>query len=57
LARAINELLDPIREKRSYYEKRIDDVREILHQGTARARAIAGENMEDIICHMGLFRP
>ena len=57
LSRAINELLDPIREKRNYYEKRIDDVRDILHQGTARARGIAGENMEDIISHMGLFRP
>jgi tryptophanyl-tRNA synthetase len=57
LSRAINELLDPIREKRNYYEKRIDDVRDILRQGTARARAIGGENMEDIISHMGLFRP
>ncbi len=57
LSRAINELLDPIREKRNYYEKRIDEVRDILRQGTARARAIAGENMEAIISHMGLFRP
>ncbi|HWP91893.1 MAG TPA: tryptophan--tRNA ligase [Thermodesulfobacteriota bacterium] len=57
LSRAINELLDPIREKRNYYEKRIDEVRDILRQGTARARAIGGENMEEIISHMGLFRP
>lgn len=57
LSRAINELLDPIREKRNYYEKRIDEVRDILHEGTARARGIAAENMEDIISHMGLFRP
>jgi tryptophanyl-tRNA synthetase len=57
LSRAINELLHPIREKRNYYEKRIDEVRDILRQGTARARAIAGENMEDVISHMGLFRP
>jgi tryptophanyl-tRNA synthetase len=57
LTRAINELLDPIREKRNFYEKRLDDVRDILRQGTSRAKEIAGKNMEDIVSHMGLFKP
>lgn len=57
LARAINELLDPVREKRSFYERRLDEVREILRQGTSRAKEIAGKNMEDIVSHMGLFKP
>jgi tryptophanyl-tRNA synthetase len=57
LARAINEILDPIREKRSFYERRLDDVRDILRQGTSKAKDIAGKNMEDVISHMGLFKP
>jgi tryptophanyl-tRNA synthetase len=57
LTRAINELLEPIREKRNFYEKRLHDVRDILRQGTSRAKEIAGKNMEDIVSHMGLFKP
>ena len=57
LARAINEILDPIREKRSFYERRLDEVRDILRQGTSKAKDIAGKNMEDVISHMGLFKP
>jgi len=57
LTRAINEILDPIREKRSFYERRLDEVRDILRQGTSRAKDIAGKNMEDVISHMGLFKP
>ncbi len=57
LAAAINRLLEPIREKRTYYENRMDDVRDILHEGTARANETARENMEQIINHMGLYKP
>jgi len=57
LARAINNFLDPIREKRSYYERRIDEVRDILRRGTQKAYDIAKKNMEEIISHMGLFKP
>ena len=57
LARAINELLEPFREKRSYYENRIDDVKEILHNGTQKAKEIAKENMEQIIGSIGLYKP
>jgi tryptophanyl-tRNA synthetase len=57
LARAINELLEPIRERRSYYENKLDDVRGILHEGTKRANAAARRNMDEIISHMGLYKP
>jgi tryptophanyl-tRNA synthetase len=56
LAAAINNLLEPIREKRSYYENRMDEVREILHNGILRANEIAKMNMDTIIKKMGLYR-
>jgi len=57
LAAAINELLQPFRDRRSEYEKRPDDVRDILREGTRRAREAAHENMDQIISAMGLFKP
>ena len=56
LARAINLLLEPVREKRAQYEKRTDEVRDILREGTLRAKRIAEENMEEIKEKVGLFR-
>ena len=56
LARAINLLLEPVREKRAQYEKRTDEVRDILHEGTLKAKRIAEENMEEIKEKVGLFR-
>ena len=56
LARAINLLLEPIREKRAQYEKRTDEVRDILREGTLKAKRIAEENMEEIKERVGLFR-
>jgi len=57
LSAAINDLLEPIREKRSEYESRPDDVRDILREGTKRAHDKAHENMDQIISAMGLFKP
>ncbi len=57
LAAAINELLQPFRDKRAEYEKRPDDVRDILREGTSRAREKAHEIMDQIISAMGLFKP
>jgi len=57
LAAAINELLQPYRDKRAEYEKRPDDVRDILREGTNRAREKAHEIMDQIISAMGLFKP
>ncbi len=42
---ALNNLLDPFRERRSYYEAHLDEVRDALESGTARARVAAQETM------------
>lgn len=57
LAKAINLKLEPFREKRSYFESRIDDVKDILHEGTRKAKEAAKQNMEEIIEKIGLYRP
>ena len=57
LAVAINELIQPYRDKRAEYEQRPDDVRDILREGTKRAREKAHEIMDQIISAMGLFKP
>ncbi len=46
LAAALNDLLDPIRERRAHYGARMDLVREALAHGTRQAQAIARETME-----------
>lgn len=38
----------PIREKRSYYEKRPDEVNDIIEEGSRKARDIARQTMEDV---------
>ena len=48
LAAAINAMLDPMRERRAALLARPDRVREIAHEGSRRARAIAGETMERV---------
>jgi tryptophanyl-tRNA synthetase len=57
LARAINELLEPIREKRREFENRPDYVRDVLREGTRRANEAAHTNMDEIITKMGLYKP
>lgn len=44
----MNATLEPIREKRAYYESRIDDVKDIIHSGTERANKIGNENLRNI---------
>ena len=48
LARAINAVLEPMRERRATVLARPSHVKEILFDGSARARAIAGETMERV---------
>lgn len=43
---ALNGFLSPIREKRSYYEQRPKVVREILQEGTKRAREVVQRTMQ-----------
>ncbi len=54
LAKAINNFLDPIREKRRYYEKNIDLVKDILNQGTKKASEEAKETLDIVKKAMGL---
>ncbi len=45
MASVINEFLAPIRKKRGELAKRPDEIREILTEGAARARGLAGETL------------
>ena len=42
---ALNNLLDPFRERRAYYEAHMGEVRDALESGTSRAREAAQETM------------
>ena len=46
LAKALNDLLDPIRERRARYEADMPHVQDVLEAGTKRARARAQETIE-----------
>jgi tryptophanyl-tRNA synthetase len=48
LARALNATLEPIRTRRADVLRRPERIREILFDGSARARAIAAETMERV---------
>lgn len=48
LIAVLNETLDPIRERRSYYEARIEEVYAMLEEGSRRARAAAAETLTDV---------
>lgn len=54
LARALNQFLDPIRERRAYYEERPHLVEEIIHNGSDRARAEAAATLSEARSAMGL---
>lgn len=55
LAKAINAVLEPFRERMAEFEKHSDDVRDILKTGTAKANEYANKNIEKIIKKTGLF--
>ncbi len=48
LVQALNRFLDPIRERRSYFEGRPSEIKNALEQGTNRARVIAKETMAEV---------
>ncbi|HEX6288495.1 MAG TPA: tryptophan--tRNA ligase [Herpetosiphonaceae bacterium] len=54
LAAAINNFLDPIRERRAEFAARPGIVEEVLHAGNARMRAVASETIEMVEEAMGL---
>lgn len=48
LALALNHFLEPIRERRRYFEAHPDEVREALAQGSATSRTVAQATMADV---------
>ena len=48
LAAALNEMLDPIREKRSYYDSHTSEVDDILRAGTKRACEVGAETLAEV---------
>lgn len=54
LTAALNAALEPIRERRAAYEAHPERVREIVHEGSKKARAIAVETMERVRTAMHL---
>lgn len=53
-AAKISEFLEPIIEKRKFYESRIDEVKNILDDGENRGRKVAEETMNDVHIKMKL---
>lgn len=54
LARALNDFLDPVRERRAEYAREQGLVEEILHEGNAAMKVVAKETMEQVREAMGL---
>ena len=48
LIAVLEELLQPIRERRAYYEQRIEEVYDILRKGSDRARETAAATLADV---------
>ena len=48
LIAVLNEILDPIRERRHYFEQRIEEVYSVLERGSTIARATAAETLNDV---------
>ena len=44
----LNELLDPIRERRRYFEGRIEEVYAILQRGSEVARSVAAQTLDEV---------
>ena len=44
----LNEMLEPIRERRKYWEQNIEEVYRILEEGSKTARAAAAETLNDV---------
>ena len=48
LARAVNEVLEPIRERRAEIAAKPDEIQELVMDGSSQARVIAQETMKDV---------
>ena len=56
LFNCLNDLLAPMRERRAYYEQHMDEVREYLRQGTARARKVTDATLEQVRRAIGIYQ-
>ena len=54
LIKVLEEELEPIREKRAYYEQNLDQVLEILNKGTADAREVGRAKINAVKKSMGI---
>ena len=48
LAASLNDLLEPFREKRAYYEAHRDEVRDIILTGSEKANKIGNETVKEV---------
>ena len=48
LIKALNDFLDPIRERRAHYEANVGEVYEAIDSGTKRAKVIAQQTMQEV---------
>ncbi|MBR1680732.1 tryptophan--tRNA ligase, partial [bacterium] len=55
LAAKVNEHFKEIREKRKYYENHIDEVKDILAEGTEKSRAVSKKVLEDVRNIVGMY--
>jgi len=54
MAKNLNAYFAPLRERRAEFEKRPDDVHDILEDGAARARVIARQTMHEVYEAIGM---
>ncbi len=54
LAGCINTLLDPMREKRAYYENHLDEVKEFIINGSQKANRIGDATMDEVKVAMNI---
>ena len=54
MAGALNQFLEPIRQKREMWSKKKDEIRKILDRGRDRARKVAGETLHEVMQVMGI---
>ena len=54
LTKALNDFLDPFRDRRAHYESHVNEVRDALDAGSTRARAAAQETIAEVRDAMGV---
>ena len=48
LSSVLNDMMNPFREKRAYYEEHLDEVKEIIHSGSRKAADIGNETVREV---------